>query len=97
MHIPDADLILIMRPFKGPGGKPAHVAWDPESRKYFWTDLTYSDGKEWGHSWSDALAYDPEFKLVLMNHSAQRKVWALKFDRKTVGLREIESSEAGPK
>jgi hypothetical protein len=90
VHVPEADLILIMRPFKGPGGKLNQVAWDPQTQKYFWTNLSYSDGKSRGHSWQDALAYDPDLKIVLMNHSKERKVWVLKLDRESLKLDEIK-------
>jgi hypothetical protein len=89
VHLPDADLVLIIRPFKGPGGKLSHIAWDPQTAKYHWVKLPYSDGKLHKHSWSSAVAYDPHLKLVLLNHSRERKVWVLKLDRKTLEMEAI--------
>jgi hypothetical protein len=89
VHIAHADLILLMRPFPGPGGKLSHVAWDPETHKYYWVDLPHSDGKSRKRSWSSAIAYDPELELALITDSGKH-VWILKFDREAAKLTEIK-------
>ncbi len=92
-HLPEADLVLLMRPFKSPDGKLKQVAWEPSSGKYYWVDLTWLDGDKQidtpGLSWACALQYDPEFGVALLNDSRHRRVWALRFDRKSAGLEEI--------
>ncbi|MCY3018944.1 MAG: hypothetical protein NTW87_07950 [Planctomycetota bacterium] len=95
VYIPDADLILLMQLFKKPDGKLGNVAWDPAENKFYWVDLKFVENdkpvefKEPPFSWSDALSYDAELKLVLLNNSSARKVWVMKLDRKTAGLTEI--------
>ena len=78
---------------KGPDGKARNYAYDPNDGKFYWLDLKFFvGGKEVGApglSWSDAMAYDPELKLALINNSSAQKVWALKFDRKAAKLTEI--------
>jgi RNA polymerase sigma factor (sigma-70 family) len=96
VYLPDSDLILLMRIFNGPGGKPGNVAWNPADKKYYWMQLKYVSGgkpvvfKKNPFSWSDALKYDPELKLVLLNNSSRRKVWVLKFDAKKARLKELK-------
>ena len=96
VYLPDADLILLMNLFKRPDGKLMNVAWDPNDRKFYWVDLAFvEDGKPAAFkappfSWSDALAYDPELKLLVLNNSSARKVWTMKFDRKTAKLEEMK-------
>jgi len=95
VYLPDADLILIMRLFKKPDGKASNIAWSPADRKYYWVDLPYVIGGKpanlgRGFSWHDALRYDPELKLVLLNNSSGRRVWVLKFDPKTAKMEEIK-------
>jgi hypothetical protein len=92
VYLPDADLVLIMNRFKKPDGSLANVAWDPNDAAFFWVELKFVDDgkavqpKEEAFSWHDALAYDPLLKLVLLNNSSARKVWALRFDRQTAGM-----------
>jgi len=92
-YLPDADLLLLMRVAKGPGGKPRNIAWDPNTLKYYWVDLPFVDkgkpAKGVGFSWACAIAYDPTYKVVLLNDSRSRRVWALKFDRKTAKMTEV--------
>ena len=95
VYLPDADLILLMRAFKKPDGKIANIAWSPADGKYYWVELPYVSGGKpaklgRGFSWHDALRYDPELKLVLLNNSSARRVWVLKFDRKTAKMEEIK-------
>jgi len=96
VYLPDADLILLMRLFSGPDGKLGNVAWSPEDKKFYWIALKWIDnGKPVLHkknpfSWSSALKYDPELKLVLLNNIATRKIWVLKFDSKTAKLEEVK-------
>ena len=95
VYLPEADLILMMNPAKRADGKVANYVWDPKDSKYYWVDLGFSEAgktvefKEPPFSWADALAYDPELKLVLLNNSGAAKVWALKFDRQAAKLTEI--------
>lgn len=92
VYLPDADLILAMCPVKRADGKVVNYVWDPKDSKFYWAGLTFSDHgkdvefKDVPFGWSDALAYDPELKLVLLNNSAASRVWALKFDRKVAAL-----------
>ena len=94
-YLPDADLILLMRLFKKPDGSLSNIAWDPATGRFFWVDLKFVEGekpvefKDSPFSWHDALRYDPGLKLVLLNNSSARKVWALKLDRKTARMDEI--------
>ncbi|MCX7804351.1 MAG: kelch repeat-containing protein [Planctomycetota bacterium] len=96
VYLPEADLILLMQLFKKPDGTPSNAAFDPSSGKFFWVDLKFAeeDGKPVSFkdnpfSWHDALAYDPELKLVVLNNSSARKVWVLRFERKTAALAEM--------
>jgi galactose oxidase-like protein len=95
VYLPDADLILIMRAFKKPDGKLANIAWSPADKKYYFVELPYISGGKpaklgRGFGWHDALKYDPKLKLVLLNNSSARRVWALKFDPKTAKIEEIK-------
>lgn len=98
VHLPQADLVLLMRAFKNPAGKLQPVAWDPANSKYYWVDLKWMEGgKEIATpalSWACAIAYDPEFNVALINDSRHRRVWALRFDRKSAGLTEIAGAPA---
>jgi hypothetical protein len=94
VYLPDADLILLMRVFKQPDGAQANIAWSPADKKYYWVELPYVSGGKpakigRGFSWHDALRYDPELKLVLLNNSSARRVWVLKFDRATAKMEAI--------
>ena len=99
VHLPDADLVLGMCPLKRPDGKVRSYAWDPSDGKFYWLDLKWVEGgksvefNDKPFSYSDALAYDPELKLVLLNNSSARKVWTLRFDRKTAGLEEMKDGQ----
>ncbi len=96
VHLPEADLILIMRLFQKPDGKFANVAWDPTDGKFYWLNLRFVENdkpvefKGAGFSWSSALAYDPELKLVALNNDSASKVWVMKFDRAGAGLEEMK-------
>jgi RNA polymerase sigma factor (sigma-70 family) len=94
VYLPDADLVLAMCASKKPDGKTACQVWDPNDAKFYWADVKWSDGSKEvgapGLSWSDAMAYDPELKLALINNSSAQKVWGLKFDRKAANLEEIK-------
>ena len=96
VYLPDADLILLMRLFQKPDGTLSSVAWDPAESKYHWVDLDFvSDGKpvefeKSPFSWSDAMRYDPELKLVLLNNSSAQKVWTMRFDRKAAKMVEVK-------
>jgi hypothetical protein len=85
-----------MRLFQKPDGKLGNVAWDLEQRKYYWVDLDYVAGgepvefKESPFSWSDAVGYDPELNLVLLNNSSAQRVWAMRFDRKAAKMTEVK-------
>jgi len=92
VYLPDADIILLMRLFERPGGTLSNVAWSPEENQFYWVALPFVEKgkpvafKKPPFSWSDALVYDPALDLVLLNNSRARKVWALKFDRRTVKM-----------
>ena len=94
-YLDDADLLLIMRLFKKPDGKFSNVVWDPADSKFYWAELTFMDNdkpvefKDGAFSWSDALRYDPELKLSVLNNCSAYKVWVLKFDRASAKLTEI--------
>ena len=96
VYLPDCDLFLLMRLFPGPDGKPGNVLWNPEDGKYYWTGMQWMEKgkpvsfKKNPFSFSDAIKYDPGLKLVLLNNSSRRKVWALKFDRKAAELVEMK-------
>jgi hypothetical protein len=96
VYLPDADLILLMNLFSRPDGKLGNAVWDPNDSKFYWVDLRFVEADKPAEfkgnpfSWSDALAYDPELKLVLLNNSSAGKVWAMKFDRKTAKMEPME-------
>ena len=91
---PDADLILAMALAKRPDGANGTYAWDPNDGKFYWTNLKFvengKDAPQKGFGFHDAMAYDPELKRCLINSSSTRKVWALKFDRKSANLEEMK-------
>ncbi|MGQ9662943.1 MAG: kelch repeat-containing protein [Kiritimatiellia bacterium] len=88
VHIPEADLILLMRRFKIEGGRETNVAFDPESKKYYEVELEFEGGKPRELSWSAALHYDGKLGIAIL-HDGFSGVWALKFDRKSAKMREI--------
>ncbi|MCE9565355.1 MAG: hypothetical protein K8U57_25255 [Planctomycetes bacterium] len=96
VYLPDADLVLMMRLFKRPDGRLMNVVWDPIDKQFYWADLKFVENnkpaefKESPFSWSDALSYDPKLKLLVLNNSSARKVWLMKFDRKTAALEEMK-------
>ncbi len=96
VYLPDADLILAMTMIKLKDGQLHNYAFDPNDGKFYTVDLQYSDDgkpvafKDSPFSWSDAMDYDPELKLVFLNNSSSYKVWALKFDRKSAKLTELK-------
>jgi len=96
VYLPDADLMLLMRLFAAPDGKQRNIAWDPADGRFYWADLKFEakgkpvEFKENPFSWSDALAYDPKLKLVILNNSSDYKVWVLKFDRKAAKMEVVE-------
>jgi len=96
-YLPDADLILGMCLYPKPDGKLANMAYDPAANKFFWVDLKFvgPDGKELvfkdnPFSWHDALAYDPELKLAVLNSVSRQQVYVLRFDRKAAAMEEIK-------
>lgn len=95
-YIPEADLVLIMKLFRRPDGRVGNAVWNPQDGRFYWTNLTFvEDGrevamKEGALSWHDAIAYDPALRIVLLNNSSARKVWALRFDRETAGMEEMK-------
>jgi hypothetical protein len=95
-YLPDADLLLLMRRGPGKDGKLKNIAWDPNTLKYYWVDLPFIEkgkpAKVGGFSWACAIAYDPTYKAVLLNESRARRVWALKFDRKTARMEEVRDA-----
>lgn len=95
VYLPDDDLILAMAPAKRADGKLVNYVWNPNDGKFYWVESKFvADGKDVEFkdnpfSWSDALAYDPELKLVLLNNSSASRVWAFKFDCQAAKLTEI--------
>lgn len=98
-HLPEADLVLIMRLFQRPDGKFGNVAWNPTDSKFYWVNLKFIENdkpvelKEFNGEafhWSDALAYDPGLKLLVINNNNASKVWVMRFDRQTAGLEEMK-------
>ncbi len=98
VYLPGDDLVLLMRLFPRGGGL-GNVVWDPNDGKFYWADLKFvADDKEVQFksnpfSWHDALAYDPELKLVLLNNSSDQRVWAMRFDRKSANLVEVKDED----
>ena len=103
IYIPGADLILLMRRFDETGnitdrkaiaaGEGAHVAFDPQSRRYFEVHLDVEGGQPRDLTWSAALHYEPALGMALL-HDGFSGVWALKFDRATASME--ESPSQGP-
>ncbi|MFW6158843.1 MAG: Kelch repeat-containing protein [Planctomycetota bacterium] len=95
VHIPGDDLILIWRLWKD---EKRQIAWEPKTRKYYWVDLPWVvDGKEvdpGSLSWHAGMHWDPEYKLIFMNDSRNRRVWALRFDRETAKMTELKPEPA---
>jgi Galactose oxidase, central domain len=95
VYLPESDLLLLMRLFKKPDGSMSNLAWSPETGKYYWVKLSFSEKskevvfKKNTFSWHDALHYDTKLKLLVLNNSGARKVWILKFDSKTAQQEEI--------
>jgi len=95
VYLPDADLVLLMKLFPKPDGTLANVAWRPADGTFHWVDLTFVEGgkpvrftKE-PFRWSDALRYDPELKLVVLNNSSARRIWVLGFDAETARISDM--------
>ncbi len=100
VYLPKADLVLLMRLFERPDGALSNVAWSPAENAFYWVTLPFVEKdkpvafKDSPFSWHDALAYDPDLDLILLNNSSARKVWALKFDCKTAQLTRMEVEAA---
>ena len=96
VYLPDADLMLLMRLFAAPDGKLRNAVWNPADGRFYWADLRFEakgkpvEFKDNPFSWSDALAYDPQLKLVILNNSSDYRVWVLKFDRDAARLAVME-------
>lgn len=96
IHLPDADLILLMRRFnaeknvtgKFDSGTDAHVAFDPASGKYYEVPLDFEGGMPRELSWSGALHYDSRLKMAIL-HDGWSNVWVMKFDRATARMKEL--------
>lgn len=87
VHLPEADLILLMRRFDGPAGGKVNVAYDPAAARWYAVDLPFSDGAEHEFSWSAALLRDPATGLVLLHNPVT--FWVLRFDRATAAMTDI--------
>lgn len=100
VHVPPADLILLMRLFRGPGGRFGNVAYDPAGGKWHFLELPFvSGGKPHTFrrptrpfSWSSSLHYDAQLGVVLLHEHG--RLWALRLDRETARMTEIR--DAGP-
>jgi hypothetical protein len=93
VHIPEADLILLMRLFKAPDGKMKNVAYDPAENRWYWLELPFvSKGKphdfakraDRPFSWNSALLRDPNRRLVLLHNPVT--IWALQLDRSSARM-----------
>lgn len=96
VFLPKDDMILMMHLFRRPDGRLCNVAWLPEENKYYWVDIAWVAGgkpakfKRPPFSWHDAMHYDAKLDLLLINNSSAKRVWVMKFDRKTVKMEEIK-------
>lgn len=94
VHVPGADLILLMRLFAGPDGKPQNVAYDPAANRWLWLDLPFVSGGKphqfrkgrTPFSWNAALHRDAKLGVVLLHNPVT--VWALRLDRGTAKITE---------
>lgn len=84
-YIAHADLILVMRPTRRSDGRLANLAFAPADNTFRWLELPFvgADGKPVefrgdAFSWHDAIAYDPELKLAVLNSSHLRQVFVLR-------------------
>jgi hypothetical protein len=101
VHVPDADLILLMRLFPDANGQLRNVAYDPAANKWLFIELPFaSDGKPHvfrkegtPFSWNSALHYDAKFRVVLLHNPVT--VWALRLDRKAAKLTEVSEQPPG--
>jgi hypothetical protein len=101
VHLPDADLILLMRLFPDANGQLRNVAYDPAANKWHFIELPFvSDGKPHvfrkegtPFSWNSALHYDAKFRVVLLHNPVT--VWALRLDRKAAKLTEVSEQPPG--
>ena len=100
VHVPGADLILLMRLFPGPDGALRNVAYDPAANRWLWLDLPFvSGGKPHAFrkdrtpfSWNAALHYDAKLGVVLLHNPVT--IWALRLDRGTARVE--EARDDGP-
>lgn len=96
VYLPDTDLLFLMNLFAKPDGKLANVAWSPADGKFYWVELPFVENgkpvefKGPPFSWSDALRYDPELNLMILNNASARKVWFLKFDKASAKITELK-------
>jgi hypothetical protein len=96
--VPGTGLILLMRNFKAPDGRPKNLAVDIAEKKYYWVDMPYvSGGKPFqgrggeaapGFSWTSAMQWDARRKLVWIHNPIS--FWVLKFDRKAAKMEEVK-------
>jgi RNA polymerase sigma factor (sigma-70 family) len=95
-YVPEADLIVTMVLVNREGHGVGNYAWDPNDGKFYGMDLKFVEGgkevkfKRNIFNHSDALAYDPKLKLLLINNSSRRKVWVAKLDAKKAKLKELK-------
>lgn len=96
VYIPGADVLMTMHLYPKPGGGLAHVAWSPDQNKFFFVELPWVEkGKPANFkgnpfSWHDAMAFDAELGLLLINNSSDQRVWVLRLDAKSLKLEEIK-------
>jgi hypothetical protein len=97
VHVPEADLILLMRLWPGPDGQPRQAAYDPVANKWYWLTLPFvtADGrphafgkKDTPFSWNSARCHDRRFGVVLLHNPVS--VWALRFHRETARMSEVQ-------
>ena len=102
--IPEADLVLSPLTVKAKDGwTSGWVAWDLVAQKYLAVDLprdeagrkipagrmdtTHADGFDMPHC---GLVYDAKLDVVFCNDIRRQQVWALRFDRKTAKVGDVE-------
>jgi hypothetical protein len=95
-YVPEADMIMTMVLVNREGHGVGNYAYDPNDGKFYGMDLKFVEGgkevkfKRNIFNHSDALAYDPKLKLLLINNSSRGKVWVAKLDAKKARLQELK-------
>jgi hypothetical protein len=85
VYHPELDMLFSMTRQKGVDGTAVNIAFDIEKGKWIGLAIPFSDGRKNmpTHYWyyTRAIAYDPEYKLVLFHNANEKEIWGLRLQK----------------